>query len=60
MRRINLQKNRKRKKLEDTISKILQDPREDRKKLSEVSKVLLVNQILSTYNLILFQSKRMN
>ena len=55
MRRINyLQKNRKRKKLEDTISKILQDPREDRKKLSEVSKVLLVNQILSTYNLILF------
>ena len=54
MRRINLQKNRKRKKLEDTISKILQDPREDRKILSEVSKVLLVNQILSTYNLILF------
>ena len=31
MRRINLQKNRKRKKLEDTISKILQDPREDKK-----------------------------
>ena len=31
MRRINLQKNRKRKKLKDAISKILQDPREDKK-----------------------------